>query len=39
VEAFLKEMGIERIESQPKLTLTSSSLPITTQVFVLDYRA
>ena len=39
VEAFLKEMGIERIESQPKLTLTSSSLPITTQVFVLDYKA
>ena len=39
VEAFLKEMGIERIESQPKLTLTLSSLPITTQVFVLDYRA
>ena len=39
VEAFLKEMGIERIESQPKLTLTLSNLPITTQVFVLDYKA
>ncbi len=37
VDIFLKEMGIERIASQPKLTLTSSSLPISTQVFLLDY--
>lgn len=37
VEKFLKEMGKEQINSQPKLSLTPSSLPISTQVFVLDY--
>jgi len=37
VEKFLKEMGIERMNSQPKLSLTPSSLPISTQVFLLDY--
>ena len=37
VEKFLKEMGIERLDSQPKLSLTPSSLPASTQVFLLDY--
>jgi len=37
VEKFLKEMGIEQIDSQPKLSLTPSSLPASTQVFLLDY--
>jgi len=37
VEKFLKEMGIEQISSQPKLSLTPSSLPTSTQVFLLDY--
>lgn len=37
VEKFLKEMGIERLDSQPKLSLTPSSLPTSTQVFLLDY--
>ena len=37
VEKFLKEMGIERLDSQPKLSLTPSSLPVSTQVFLLDY--
>jgi L-ascorbate metabolism protein UlaG (beta-lactamase superfamily) len=37
LERFLKEMGIERLDSQPKLSLTPSSLPISTQVFSLDY--
>jgi len=37
VERFLKEMGVKEIEPQPKLSLTKSSLPISTQVFLLDY--
>jgi len=37
VDKFLREMGIERIDSQPKLSLTPSSLPTSTQVFLLDY--
>jgi L-ascorbate metabolism protein UlaG (beta-lactamase superfamily) len=37
VEKFLKEMGKERMDSQPKLSFTSSSLPANTQVFLLDY--
>jgi L-ascorbate metabolism protein UlaG (beta-lactamase superfamily) len=37
VGKFLKEMGIEQIEPQPKLSLTKSNLPLTTQVFVLSY--
>jgi L-ascorbate metabolism protein UlaG (beta-lactamase superfamily) len=37
VEKFLKEMGIERPDSQPKLSFTPSSLPASTQVFLLDY--
>ncbi len=37
VGKFLKEMGVKEINSQPKLSLTKSSLPISTQVFLLDY--
>lgn len=37
VERFLKEMGVKEISSQPKLSLTKSSLPVSTQVFLLDY--
>jgi len=37
VERFLKEMGVTEISPQPKLSLTKSSLPISTQVFLLDY--
>ncbi len=37
VGKFLKEVGAEHINSQPKLSLTKSSLPASTQVFLLDY--
>ena len=37
VEEFLKEMGIEQINPQPKLSFTPSSLPAGTQMFLLDY--
>ncbi|MFC1931757.1 MBL fold metallo-hydrolase [Chloroflexota bacterium] len=37
VEKFLKEMGIEQVDPQPKLSLTQSNLPISTQVVVLSY--
>ncbi len=37
VDNFMKEMGIERPASQPKLSLNPSSLPTSTQVFLLDY--
>jgi L-ascorbate metabolism protein UlaG (beta-lactamase superfamily) len=37
VEKFLKEIGVKEITSQPKLSLTRSSLPDSTQVFLLDY--
>ncbi len=37
VERFLKEIGVNQVESQPKLSLTRSSLPVSTQVFLLDY--
>jgi len=37
VERFLKEMGVKQVEPQPKLSLTKSSLPASTQVFLLDY--
>jgi len=37
VDEFLKEMGVEQIESKPKLSLTKSNLPASTQVFLLDY--
>jgi len=36
-ERFLKEMGVKEVNSQPKLSITKSSLPATMQVFLLDY--
>ena len=37
VDRFLKEMGIKEIDPRPKLSFTKSSLPASTQVFLLDY--
>ena len=37
VERFLKEIGVEQVTPQPKLSFTRSSLPANTQVFLLDY--
>ena len=37
VDRFLKEIGAHDISPQAKLTLTKSSLPISTQVILLDY--
>lgn len=36
VEDFLKEMGMEQVESRPKLTVSRSNLPLSTQVFLLS---
>lgn len=36
VEGFLKEMGVENIESLPKLTITKEKLPEETQVILLS---
>jgi len=37
VENFLKEMGMEQIDPRPKLSVSKSNLPASTQVFVLGY--
>ncbi len=37
VGKFLKEMGMEQLSSQPKLSVTKSNLPPRMQVFLLDY--
>lgn len=37
VEKFLKEMGMEQAESRPKLSVSKSNLPLSTQVFLLGY--
>jgi L-ascorbate metabolism protein UlaG (beta-lactamase superfamily) len=37
VERFLKEIGAKEVASQPKLSLSKSNLPASTQVFLLDY--
>jgi len=37
VGRFLTEMGVEQVASQPKLSFNKSSLPASTQVFLLDY--
>ncbi len=37
VERFLKEIGVKEVNPQPKLSFTRSSLPPSTQVFLLDY--
>ena len=38
VDSFLKEMGRKEVVSQPKLTISKSTLPVETSVVVLDYR-
>lgn len=37
VERFLKEIGAKQVEPLPKLSITKSNLPPSTQVFLLDY--
>jgi L-ascorbate metabolism protein UlaG (beta-lactamase superfamily) len=37
VERFLKEIGAKDVAPQPKLNISKSNLPETTQVFLLDY--
>ncbi len=37
VDRFLDEMGVKETESQPKLSLTKTNLPISTQVYLLNY--
>jgi L-ascorbate metabolism protein UlaG (beta-lactamase superfamily) len=37
VEDFLKEMGMGQVEPRPKLSVTKSNLPVSTQVFLLSY--
>ena len=37
VDRFLEEIGVKQIASQPKLSFTKSNLPVSTQVFLLDY--
>ena len=37
VAKFLKEMGVSQVEPQPKLSLTKSNLPLSTQVYLLSY--
>ena len=37
VDRFLKEMGVKEISAQPKLSLTRSNLPVSPQIFLLDY--
>ncbi|MFC1992368.1 MBL fold metallo-hydrolase [Chloroflexota bacterium] len=37
VEKFLKEIGVKETEPLPKLSFTKSSLPLSTQVFLLSY--
>lgn len=36
VDNFLKEMGMGQVEPRPKLSLSRSNLPVSTQVFVLS---
>jgi L-ascorbate metabolism protein UlaG (beta-lactamase superfamily) len=38
LDRFLKELGANQMEPQPKLTVSRSSLPHETQVMLLDYR-
>jgi L-ascorbate metabolism protein UlaG (beta-lactamase superfamily) len=37
IDKFLKKMGIKEIESQVKLSVNRSTIPLTTQVIVLKY--
>ena len=36
-DRFLREIGAKQVDSQPKLSFTRTSLPESTQVFLLDY--
>lgn len=38
VDRFLKEIGAKQVGSQPKLSVSKSNLPLTSQVFLLDYQ-
>ncbi len=38
LEHFLKEMGLKEVFSQPKLSISKSTLPAETNVVVLDYH-
>lgn len=37
VSRLLKEMGVEEVNPQPKLSLSRAKLPLSTQVFLLEY--
>jgi len=37
VDRFLKEIGAKQVTSQPKISVTKSNLPASSQVFLLDY--
>lgn len=37
VDRFLREIGAKQVASQPKLSVSKSNLPLTSQVFLLDY--
>ena len=37
IDRFLKETGVKDIEPKSKLSFTKSTLPLSTQVFLLDY--
>ncbi len=37
VDRFFKEIGAKQVDSQPKLSFTRTSLPVSTQVFLLGY--
>jgi L-ascorbate metabolism protein UlaG (beta-lactamase superfamily) len=37
VDRFLKEMGVKEADPRPKLSLTKANLPVSTQVFLLEY--
>ena len=39
VDRFLREIGAMEVTPQPKLSLTKSSLPASTHVFLLDYNS
>jgi L-ascorbate metabolism protein UlaG (beta-lactamase superfamily) len=38
LEKFLKEMGVMSVKSQSRVSVSQSSLPLSTQVVVLDYK-
>jgi L-ascorbate metabolism protein UlaG (beta-lactamase superfamily) len=38
VDRFLKEIGAKQVASQPKLSVSKSNLPLSTQVCLLDYQ-